>query len=333
MQQIEFNVKNLTNAPNQIDWRAYNSLGEFITQGTSNLLGSTPTANGILIKIFVFPELPTIADLYSIEINVKDDLGIERVYIKDLDLTTLEPEFKTTDYLTLTTSISINLPEGFISAQLFDENELKVEFDNTFNGQIDLTDFTVKLEPYTLILYTDKGFITERIYYINASILQAISDLSNYINRLNSTMRLNGLQFDDIDYLSCLNAGKNRFNLIGLSTNFTMTNATGAIKEYWLLCAQIHALRVRYLEEGLTSFNYEGAAVKLDVDVTQYIETTVQALESRLDTEGINLKKELHKRNLKSGDGRYTFNRLPIGAYGTTLSPVHKNNLYNIYRY
>ncbi|MEK9322795.1 hypothetical protein, partial [Escherichia coli] len=54
----------------------------------------------------------------------------------------------------------------------------------------------------------------------------------------------------------------------GQFTSFTMTNARGPIREYWLLYAELAAIQSQYLAEGEKAFNYQGAAISLEVDRT-----------------------------------------------------------------
>lgn len=177
-----------------------------------------------------------------------------------------------------------------------------------------------QLEPAHLILLSNGSYISYRVYYINSSILSAVEEIKKMLDRLNMQLRMDSLKFTDGDYLDWLEHGRAHFNSLGHQTDFNMSQATGGIRNYWLLCSCWYALRTRYLEEGLTSFSYGGSAVTLDIDVTNFIESQISAMESQFDTL-ISFKEQLSINSIRGGDGIHTINRRGIGATGISLGP------------
>lgn len=177
------------------------------------------------------------------------------------------------------------------------------------------------LDPLYLMSMDGATYTDKRVFFVTPSIMSAVKDMRSYLDRLNRQLRLDSLEHTDADYLLWLKAGMDRLNLL-LTTTFTMTLATGAIRDLWLVASQIQCLRTRYLEEGLTSFNYSGSAVQLDVDVTQYLDTLISQLETRLDNDATKLRLTLHNRGLTSGSGKYVQQSAFAGALGVSRGPA-----------
>lgn len=178
-----------------------------------------------------------------------------------------------------------------------------------------------RLEPCSLLIGGASGYTDHRIFHTNPSILSAARDLRTYVDRLNRRLRLDSLQFADSDYLLWLMLGRDRLNAITPVTAFTMTAATGPIRQYWLMAAQVEALRTRYLEEALTQYDYSGAGVNLTVDITQFLESQAQVLETRLE-QATQMKTIMAMRGLVSGSGRWSLRNKNTGVIGLTLGPV-----------
>jgi hypothetical protein len=108
-------------------------------------------------------------------------------------------------------------------------------------------------------------------------------------------------------------------------TNFTFTNALGAIREYWLMHAEIFALEAQVTAEAEKAFQFQGAAITLDIDRTAGFDNAIQKIQSRLDNELKTLKQMLVTRGVMGGDGSADPSMLrpgAIAAVGLTITPA-----------
>jgi hypothetical protein len=285
---------------------------EIIGSGTLNNLNGTVTKNGVILT--VFPPHPEIPGSYIINVYYDKD----GIYAASSEEVTIEDEELNKHFFTLKPEIYVD----FDVCTLYLDNT-EVEHNISILSPQNILTFNANpsIRPLMIYLESDKGFETRNLYYITPSILSCVNELRTFFDRLNLEARITKY-LSDIDYLDFLKSGEDRFNLIPQHTAFSLTNAKGSIRELWLMCSKLHGLRVRYLEEGFTSFNYSGSSVTLDVDVTQYLDSTASALESRIESEGVPLKKSLAAMGILSGDGSVSRSTRVPGAMGTTMSPV-----------
>lgn len=120
-------------------------------------------------------------------------------------------------------------------------------------------------------------------------------------------------------------AGDSFNGAYGQFTSYTFINAKGIIREFWLLYAELFALESQLLAEGEKAFNFQGAAISLDVDRTQYLDNAASKIQSRLDSELKPLKQNIIIKGQGSGDGSTDPSRLApgaIGAVGITITPA-----------
>lgn len=180
------------------------------------------------------------------------------------------------------------------------------------------------LEPYT-VLWSQGGAHTEvsRLFVVTPALLDCLKEFNTFMNRLKRECRLEELTFPTTDLLAMLKAGGDKFNATGLYTDFNFTNAQGAIRYWWVVCAQIIALRTRFLEEAEASFDFSGQSVNLTVDITGHLDSLASNLESQLESQLVPLKRQLHKRGILAGDGSGVgFVARTRGAVGISVSPV-----------
>lgn len=158
-----------------------------------------------------------------------------------------------------------------------------------------------------------------RLYVITPSIGIAANELHQYLNRLAKQKRLPEMKMSTADILYFLDMGANAFNASGSRlTDFTMTNAQGIIKHWWMLYSKIQALNTLYLEEGFKAFDFQGQAIQLSVDQTQYLQSQADALQGQADAQIDTLKKALAVRDALGGDGSSITGRLKL-AGGLTI--------------
>ncbi len=201
-----------------------------------------------------------------------------------------------------------------------------------FAGVIDTSQLMVSLVPYTLIwkywMTNSSAIIYQEsadFFVVNPSIMTAITDVKSKINKAVTTLYgTPDLLYPAPVVLTWLRRGMDSFNgAYGVFTSFTMTNAQGPVREFWLLCAEVAALESQYLAEGEKAFNFQGAAISLDVDRTQYLDAAASKIQSKLDQELKPVKQNLVIKGATGGDGSVDPSKLQqgaIGAVGITIT-------------
>lgn len=200
-----------------------------------------------------------------------------------------------------------------------------------------------QMEPYTLIWsgknqnnpYTERQ--TGRLFLVNPTTLMATDDMRLLINRSRTSVSNDqDILFTVPLLLSYLRRGRDAFNgAYGVPTNFSMLDARGPIREFWLKFSEVMALRGQYLAEGEKVFNFQGTQIQLDVDRTQYYDSLANTLQQLLDNEAKPFKTMLIKRGILGGDGNAdpTAQRPgAAGAIGITITPASNFGPYARYR-
>lgn len=226
------------------------------------------------------------------------------------------------------------------SSQQGSEDPVRVSSGWYYAVTIDTEGLPVSLEPYVVIWkYWDSRFPNQvyreaaKLFLINASVADAIDDVKAKINKARTTLYGSpDLLFPPSTILTWLRRGRDMFNgFHGVFTSFTMLNAKGPIREYWLMCAEVGAIQAQYLAEGEKAFDFQGAAIQLSVDKTQYLDTALGQIQGRLDSELKPMKQNLVKRGNTTGDGDADPTRLQrgaIGSVGITISPAMSGGAY-----
>jgi hypothetical protein len=225
---------------------------------------------------------------------------------------------------TLSVQVVFSKPYEVVTCAIYSQNDkLTNDIPVTTNTRVPdgqlyesvLTGLTLfaKLEDYQIVwtgYNTNRPAARERlvgrIHIVNTSILSAVADLRMAINKAHTSIsRAQDLVFTEGNLLSYLRSGRDYFNGAGLGmlTSFTMLNAQGSIREFWIRCSAIAALRAQYLAEGEKAFNFGGQAITLDVDRTQYYQGLADQLKSELDAELKPYKQNLIKKGIIAGDG------------------------------
>lgn len=199
------------------------------------------------------------------------------------------------------------------------------------DAAIDTSRLPVSLMPYAVMwkmwdnpnsVYRD----TAQLWVINDSIALAIEDIKAKVNKARQTLYgMEDSQFPVLEIIRWLRRAADAFNgAYGQFTNFTFTNAQGAIREMWLLISEKYALESQFLLEAEKSFNYAGAAISLDVDKTGFIDSAIGRITQIIDSELKPLKQNLIIKGAMSGDGSIGANGVPGGggAARNTLAVV-----------
>jgi hypothetical protein len=146
---------------------------------------------------------------------------------------------------------------------------------------------------------------TSEIFIVNTSILSAIEDVKRMVMKARTTLfGFDDMLFDQVTILGWMRRGRDLFNSqSGYITEFSMTNATGGIREYWLRYSEVAMLLAQALAEGEKAFNYSGQAISLEVDKSQAYQSMADALQSRIDADVKAFKQNLLKKGITGGDG------------------------------
>jgi len=206
-------------------------------------------------------------------------------------------------------------------------------------GVVDTSGLMVSLVPYTVIwkywMSANQAMVYQEhteLYVVNASIMSAINDVRAKVNKALTTLYgTPDLLYTDPTVMTWLRRGADEFNgAYGQFSSFTMTNALGVVREYWLLCAEKYALQAQYLAEGMKAFNFQGAAISLDVDRTGFLETMIGNIQTQLDNELKLVKQNLIIKGNTTGDGSVGANAgaLQIGAIGAVGLTITAANMW-----
>jgi hypothetical protein len=212
-----------------------------------------------------------------------------------------------------------------------------------YSGVIDTAQLGVSLVPYTVVwkywASTNAAVIFQEsadLFVINPSIMTAVRDVKSKINKARTTLYGHpDLLYPEATVLTWLRRGGDAFNgAYGYFSNFTFTNALGSIREFWLLESEMAAIQSQYIAEAEKAFDFQGAAISLNVDRTSFLDSAAQTIQTRLDSELMNLKKQLIIKGATSGDGSVNpmqLQRGAIGAVGVTITPASMWGRYTPY--
>jgi len=206
-----------------------------------------------------------------------------------------------------------------------------------FAGVINTSAFGVSLVPYQVIwkywASTNAGVVFQEsadLFVINPSIMNAVNDVKDKINKARTTLYGRpDLLYPNSTVLTWLRRGADAFNgAYGQFTSFTMTNALGVVREYWLLEAELAAIQSQYLAEGEKAFDFQGANISLEVDRTQYLQEAANAINQIFDNQLKLIKMNLIIKGNTRGDGSSGANAGAlqpgaIGAVGITITPAN----------
>lgn len=236
--------------------------------------------------------------------------------------------------------------------RLYDNVVLEVYKDNTLLGSAPVTQYervgsgyyyaaTVQtgnlpesLEAYNVVWNygnaVDPNTVwteTARLWISNPSIENAVNDVKSKISKAHTTLYgTSDLIFPSEVVMVWLRRGMDMFNgYSGVFTSFTMTKAKGSIREYWLMCAEAVALQSQELAEAEKAFDFQGAAISLNVDRSAAYGAMADKIQGLLDNQLKPFKQNLVIRGQTSGDGSADPTKLArgaIGAVGITITPA-----------
>jgi len=240
---------------------------------------------------------------------------------------------------------------SLVTDRLYDSVEVEIQFDNKslgmaeitkservssgylYSAAFDTTGLPVSLEPYRIVWKYKQSIQrsafreSASLWVVNSSLLGAVDDVRAKINKARQTLYgTDDTQYSNDTIMTWLRRGRDAFNSsYGVFTSFTMTNAKGGIRDYWLMYAEMMALESAYLMEGEKAFQFQGANISLDVDRTSFLDSAAAKIQQRLDNEVKNAKQVMIMRGASSGDGSVDPQRLQkgaIGSVGISISPA-----------
>jgi hypothetical protein len=204
-------------------------------------------------------------------------------------------------------------------------------------GTIPTTSLPVTLVPYKLVwkFWNNPNQVfreTANLWIVNPSIMNAVDDVKSKINKARQTLfGTPDSQYPSTEILKWLRRGMDAFNgAYGVFTSFTMTNAQGVVREFWLSYGEKYSLEAQYGLEAEKMFNFSGAAISLDVDRTGLIDNMIGKIQSYLDQEVKAVKQNLIIKGWTLGDGSAggtaNFGKLAgsgsMGAVGISITPA-----------
>lgn len=348
-----------------ITWELIDQEGVFYSSG--NAFSYTVVNNGVSTKISgeavvnVPTDVPVTLDGQQYQLRWKLTIGTQEYFTFEnlrvnAPLTVPQGADDVVEMVgdTARFSLTLDKPYDVVGLEVYRDNELIVPFVRVvdirrvadgylYRGDIDTSAFpqvTASLEPYVVSwVYsmaadaTHKNRQMSRLFVVNASILSATESMRDMINKAVMTIaHRQDLVFTVPALLSFLREGRDAFNgAWGMFTNFTMTNAKGPIRYFWLNYAEVRALRSQFLAEGEKVFNFSGQAISLDVDRTGYYSQLADNLQQVLDNEAKPVKQNLIKKGVMGGDGSDPGTGLhqgATGAVGITMTPATQYGKY-----
>lgn len=171
---------------------------------------------------------------------------------------------------------------------------------------------------------------TARLFVLNASIMNAIEDVRQTVNKARATLfQFADMIFDTQTLIAFLRRGMDMFNGAGgIWTNFTMTDATGGIRDFWLGYAEVAMLQAQALAEGEKAFDFQGQAIQLSVDRVQYYDKLASDILSRLNENVRPFKQNLQNKGVTEGDGNVNVIRGSQAYLGISIHPVSQFGRY-----
>lgn len=237
--------------------------------------------------------------------------------------------------------VSYNFPvrpqTANIQLDLYYGNAPKGSFSNAFTGgqwhgptleyHFDASALPASLMPYAALWTVDGSQEIAPLFVINPSIQMAMRELHDFANKNCSDWNTRELTFTPEQLIAALYNGACLFNAAVIATNFTMTNAMGSLRTFWIQYSVVWLLQSQVLNGIETDFSYTNASITLDVDRASKYQQYADSLESQLADRMRPLKTAMSKRGNIDGDGSANPLALrpgAIGHVGLSLSPVSK---------
>ena len=183
-----------------------------------------------------------------------------------------------------------------------------------YTASLNTAALTASLAPYIVSWKYSNALLpgssreTARMFVINASISNAIEDVRMMVNKAKATLfGFADMLFDTTTLIGFLRRGMDMFNAAGgVVTTYDMTDATGGVRDYWMGYAEVVMLQAQALAEGEKAFDFQGQAIQLSVDRTEYYNRLADSILQRLGTDVKNYKTVLITKGGGGGTGNVT---------------------------
>lgn len=130
----------------------------------------------------------------------------------------------------------------------------------------------------------DSNYEIHPMYIISPKMYMFIDGVRKIVDRARNQDINPNLVWNDVDIAHYVLDGLQRVNGSKPSlTQWSITTVPVNMYEFVKKAASIAALRAQYLAEGMAAFDFQGMAVQLSIDRTQYIQTMADVLESELE--------------------------------------------------
>lgn len=172
---------------------------------------------------------------------------------------------------------------------------------------------------------------TARIFVINSSIMNAVEDARRTVNKARSAFfQAPEMIFDVQTIIGFLRRGMDTFNGSGgYYTAFDMTDATGGVRDFWLGYSEVALLEAQALAEGEKSFDFQGQAIQLTVERSQYYSSAAETLKSRLEGNVRAFKANLQQKGISGGTGNVNnLSNSNMAFVGITVHPASQFGRY-----
>jgi hypothetical protein len=226
---------------------------------------------------------------------------------------------------------------GVVDISLYFGNQSKASYSNilgagtwdgpTFNYQVDATQLYASLMPHAVLWNIDGVKEIAPIFVINPSVHLAMRELHDFVNKNCSDWATRELTFTPEQLIAALWNGACYFNSEVIATDFSMLNAQGVIRAFWIQCSAVWLMQSQVLNGIETDFSYTNASVTLDVDRASKYQQFASDLENSIRERLTPLKHAMAKRGNVNGDGSagpLTVRAGALGCVGVSLSPVSK---------
>ena len=165
--------------------------------------------------------------------------------------------------------------------------ELPITHDN--DGMPYILEWAYRLHGRKRI-YTEYHFL----YAVSYPTIRHINNLRRLIDKARNEDINRNLQFTDVDMSHYLRMGLLEMNAFPpQATYWNFINLPAQVEGYLTKFSGVEALRAQALAEGLSSFDFQGQAVSLSIDRTQYYQTLTDQLKSDIDSNFQKIKRTI----------------------------------------
>lgn len=181
--------------------------------------------------------------------------------------------------------------------------------------------------------YTDQNAnqetIVNRLYTVNGTMIRLMDDLRRFLDRIRNEATIPQLRLSDVDLAHFALQGMDKFNGTPPVNNGTwgLGNLPPPFYESVKIAACIRFLQAQFLATGYASFDFNGQAVSLSQNQSQYLEALSSTLTAEYETTATTNKKAMIRSSSFASIGGYfgptslLIGRVPYG-FSTFFTPT-----------